>query len=55
MKKLSNSTLKSIRGGEASAAECFAWGLGIGMSVADGSPATTTLAVASAVSRGCFY
>lgn len=55
MKKLSNSALGSIRGGEASAVECFAWGIGIGMSVGDGNPATTTLAVASAMSRGCFY
>jgi hypothetical protein len=55
MEKLDRGTLSSLTGGEASAAECFVWGLGIGMSVADGNPGTTTLAVAGAMSRGCFY
>ena len=55
MKELDSSELRSLKAGEASPAECLVWGLGIGMSVADGNPATTTLAVAGAVSRGCFY
>lgn len=53
MRKLKVREQASLVGGEASAGECFLWGVAIGASVGTGNVGAAAAAGATALARGC--